>query len=137
MYAYQPYIPRTPPSSSHTPAPPPNYPIPPGNNSASSSTQAIPITRSRTLFYLSVRDSSATASGSSRARGKRRIGNGREYGNKVDVGDDEEERLIGMEDDGRGGLPPRWVDISDEIEEVLGRIQPKSELVSWYNDALY
>jgi hypothetical protein len=31
-----------------------------------------------------------------------------------------------MDDDGRGGLPPRWVDISDEVEEILGRIQPKS-----------
>ena len=57
-----------------------------------------PITRSRTLFYLSIRDSSVTP-----RRGPKR--SEREYGSRVDEGD-EEEGLIGHRD--TKGLPPKW-----------------------------
>ena len=57
-----------------------------------------PLTRSRTLFYLSIRDSSIPLSS--------RKGKGRQYGDTLDVAD-EEEGLIGAQD-GRVGLPPRW-----------------------------
>lgn len=79
---------------------------------ASSSTSALassskPITRSRTLFYLSIRDSSIT--GYSR-RGPRRSNAG--YGDTVDVAEDEQDGLIGGRDGSFGvgvkGLPPKW-----------------------------
>jgi hypothetical protein len=65
-----------------------------------------PITRSRTLFYLSIRDSSVTP-----RRGPRRSTVG--YGQTVDLGEDEEEGLLGRPGDvsvGMKGLPPRWWD---------------------------
>ena len=121
------------------------YSVPLGSASASGSTyntpnkrshplgsdsNAVPITRSRTLFYLSVRDSAGPStwdrpSPSSRpSRSKRGGARGgqageEQYGARNDVGE-EEERLIGGSGDGdediRGGrkgkgkavLPPRW-----------------------------
>jgi syntaxin 16 len=73
------------------------------------------------LFYLSVRDSSITPRRRSRVQ----------YGDTVDVADDEEEHLMG----GRAGatavdfngLPPKWVDISDEIEDILGKVTSKGQ----------
>lgn len=112
-----PYIPRTPPSSAHSPAPP--YPPPsayPSSHpssytsfppSGSNVPQAQPITRSRTLFYLSIRDSSGT----SYPRKRRKVG--RQYGEGFE-GVDEEERLIGGDGNENGvelggkGLPPKW-----------------------------
>ncbi|WVW87090.1 hypothetical protein I302_109147 [Kwoniella bestiolae CBS 10118] len=77
-----------------------------------------PITRSRTLFYLSVRDSSTTYS--SRVRKSNR-----QYGDTVDIGDDEEQiGLMGSSSGGKG-LPPRWVDMSDEVDEILSRAKTK------------
>ena len=58
-----------------------------------------PVTRSRTLFYLSIRDSSST---SYSRRGPR---NGSaQYGDTIDVADDEHEGLIG----GNKALRPKW-----------------------------
>lgn len=87
-------------------------------SAAGAQNQNQPITRSRTLFYLSVRDSAGPSTWS-RRRPQQRAG--QEYGERNDVGE-EEERLIGSgEDDwggagvGRGkgkgkakGLPPKW-----------------------------
>ena len=88
-----PYFPSSPASSSNPASP------------LASGTQ--PITRSRTLFYLSIRDSSVT---SYSRRGPKRAH--AQYGDTVDVADDESEGLMG----GRGGsggvdmrgLPPKW-----------------------------
>ncbi|KIR59465.1 syntaxin 16 [Cryptococcus bacillisporus CA1873] len=83
-----------------------------------------PITRSRTLFFLSIRDSNPF----SRARPSR------EYGHQISLDDGggdegEEDRLIGgrggWKDIGMKGLPPKWVDLSEEVEEILGRTRNK------------
>lgn len=61
------------------------------------------------------------------------------YGDKVDIADEEEEGLMSGGGGGRGegkGLPPKWVDLSDEVEEVLGRVKGKSELSGSYDSAL-
>jgi hypothetical protein len=90
-----PYLPSSPASSSTSAF----------QNFPSSSKQ--PITRSRTLFYLSIRDSSTT----SYSRGPRR--GTAQYGDTVDVADDEQEGLIGGRDGsirvGVKGLPPKWL----------------------------
>ena len=77
------------------------------------------MTRSRTLFYLSVRDSTGS-SGRSRKFKRRRNGYGDEHGTSNLLGVDGEERagLMGKEEDGIGmetyndspgaGLPPKW-----------------------------
>lgn len=77
--------------------------------SGSSAAQAQPITRSRTLFYLSVRDSSVTSTfDRRRSRSRGHV----QYGDTVDVADDEQEGLIGGRDGEVGldmkGLPPKW-----------------------------
>ncbi|RXK37502.1 syntaxin 16 [Tremella mesenterica] len=100
------------------------YPSSPGSsssvfipfNSPSSNPVVQPVTRSRTLFYLSIRDSSIPYS-------SRRKGKGRQYGETLDVADEEQGLMDGQ--DGRSGLPPRWVDISEEVEEILSRLKPK------------
>ncbi|OXC85500.1 syntaxin 16 [Cryptococcus neoformans] len=83
-----------------------------------------PIIRSRTLFFLSIRDSNPF----SRARPSR------EYGHQISLDDDgdgegEGERLIGgregWKEVGMKGLPPKWVDLSEEVEEILGRTRNK------------
>ncbi|CAD6565083.1 MAG: hypothetical protein TREMPRED_000809 [Tremellales sp. Tagirdzhanova-0007] len=103
-----PYLPSSPASSSTT----------------ASSSQSQPITRSRTLFYLSIRDSSVTTYN---RRGPRRAP--AQYGDTVDVADDEQDGLIGGRDGSVGvgmrRLPPKWVDLSDEIEDILGRAKAK------------
>lgn len=100
-----------------------SYPAHP--NAQHTHSQAIPITRSRTLFYLSVRDSAGPSTWDRPTSSRPRIGGRRgsrkpneEYGARNDV-DDEEERLIGGngEEEGFGAgrkgkgkatLPPRW-----------------------------
>ncbi|WVR07927.1 hypothetical protein IAU60_004970 [Kwoniella sp. DSM 27419] len=109
-----PYLPQSPAttSSAFTARPDPNAPL----------------TRSRTLFYLSIRDSSTTSYVSRHRKA------GRQYGDAVDVGDDEEQ--VGLMGSGAGGrdghhgvdvkgLPPKWVDLSDEVEEILSRAKLK------------
>ena len=91
----------------------PSFPPGPGtSNQAGPSRvnrpQAEPVTRSRTLFYLSIRDSSITPH-----RGPKRSAAG--YGNTLDVGEDEEDGLLPGAG-GKGGtirvdmkgLPPKW-----------------------------
>lgn len=81
----------------------------PSSSYASSSKQKIddqPVTRSRTLFYLSVRDSSTFAHGG--ARGGPRLG-AAQYGDTIDVDDDERGGLL--QSHARvdmKGLPPQW-----------------------------
>ncbi|WWC92642.1 uncharacterized protein L201_007601 [Kwoniella dendrophila CBS 6074] len=120
-----PYLPLSPPSSSSTPANSsfnPSSSFNPFSKSSTSSNQ--PITRSRTLFYLSVRDSSSTYLSQSRK-------SSRQYGDTIDIlGDDEEQiGLIGSPNSGVSGsgkgLPPKWVDLSDEVEEILSRAKIK------------
>lgn len=78
--------------------------------SASSSKAAAdaPVTRSRTLFYLSVRDSSSFSRPSARGG----IGSVAQYGDTVDVDDDERGGLLGRAPSHRvdmeHGLPPKW-----------------------------
>ncbi|WWC66037.1 uncharacterized protein I303_108659 [Kwoniella dejecticola CBS 10117] len=114
-----PYLPMTPGSSSSNT---PNLSFAPSSsfNPYSKNTPDGPITRSRTLFYLSVRDSSSTYSSKARK-------SDRQYGDTVDIGDDEEQ--IGLIGDSSGlpgkGLPPKWVDLSDEVEEILSRAKIK------------
>ncbi|WVQ75741.1 hypothetical protein IAR50_005372 [Cryptococcus sp. DSM 104548] len=117
-----PYLPLSP-STSAAPTTP--YSSTPGPNSASSSQE--PTTRSRTLFYLSVRDSNPFAERFGSSAGKRAE---RQYGQHVSLDDgEEEEGLIGGREGhtevGMKGLPPKWVDISEEVEEILTRAKLK------------
>lgn len=89
-------------------------PSTPGPSSAAgAAAQAQPITRSRTLFYLSVRDSSSTSYSRGRRRSARGAGFRQDYGDTVDVADEEER--VGLMGDAAGssgstdgGLPPKW-----------------------------
>ncbi|KAK8849831.1 hypothetical protein IAR55_005167 [Kwoniella newhampshirensis] len=124
-----PYLPSSP-SSSSLPSSFTPYPSYPSNsrNTNVNNTEAIPITRSRTLLYLSIRDSSTTSYSSGRRASKRAH---RQYGDTVDVstGEEEEEGLIGGSSGSWNvdmkGLPPKWVDVSDEVEEILSRVKMK------------
>ncbi|WWD20460.1 hypothetical protein CI109_104936 [Kwoniella shandongensis] len=125
-----PYLPLSPSSSSTSFAPYPSYPSNSrnsNNNNSNNNNDSQPITRSRTLFYLSIRDSSTTSYPTSRRASKRAH---RQYGDTVDVstGEEEEEGLIGREGNwgvDMKGLPPKWVDVSDEVEEILSRVKLK------------
>nr|ODO04294.1 hypothetical protein L204_00652 [Cryptococcus depauperatus CBS 7855] len=114
----------------------PHFPYPPPAASSPSHTTYAPLSataretteptiRSRTLFYLSIRDSTTFAGHGRNKRAER------DYGQNILLDDGgEEQRLIG----GREGwnevgikeLPPRWVDTSEEIEEILNRTRLKS-----------
>ncbi|GJE92294.1 t-SNARE [Phanerochaete sordida] len=86
---------------------------------ASSSTTT-PTTRSRTLLFLSYRDSRAS---SSRFRRSRAIP---QYDDAT--GEDEEDRLISP-DAGHvsidADLPPRWADIASQVEDILAGTRAK------------
>ncbi|KAH9940506.1 t-SNARE [Epithele typhae] len=86
-----------------------------------SSSSLNPTTRSRTLLFISYRDSRA---GTSRSRRPRAITH---YDHAQDA-DDEHERLINAEA-GQPSidaeLPPTWVDISDQVKEILAGVQTK------------
>ncbi|KAI0823356.1 t-SNARE [Trametes gibbosa] len=88
---------------------------------ASSSSSPNPTTRSRTLLFISYRDSRA---GSSRSRRSRVITN---YDDAQDE-HDEHEHLINP-DSGHisvdAELPPKWVDISDQVKEILAGVEAK------------
>ncbi|TFK54221.1 t-SNARE [Heliocybe sulcata] len=90
-----------------------------------------PTTRSRTLLFRSYRDSLPRTS---------RKGKGRasfQYDGDSFMGDDERQGLIGssgangnghvaLDVEGEGeGLPPKWVDITDHVEEVLADTKQK------------
>ncbi|KLT38400.1 t-SNARE [Cutaneotrichosporon oleaginosum] len=94
-------------------------PYAPHAHASSSKTPDGPVTRSRTLFYLSVRDSSSFGSG----RAPRLAA--AQYGDTVDVEDDERGGLLAHARVDMQGLPPKWVDKSDEVEEILERITAK------------
>ncbi|ODN79301.1 hypothetical protein L202_03313 [Cryptococcus amylolentus CBS 6039] len=118
-----PYLPLSP-SSSAAPTTP--YSSTPGPYATASSSQE-PTTRSRTLFYLSVRDSNPFSETSGRNASKRAE---RQYGQHISLDDgEEEEGLIGGREGhtevGMKGLPPKWVDISEEVEEILARAKLK------------
>ncbi|KAJ8497168.1 hypothetical protein ONZ51_g707 [Trametes cubensis] len=92
------------------------------SSSSSSSTSSLnPTTRSRTLLFISYRDSRA---GSSRTRRSRVITNYDDAQNE----DDEHERLINA-DSGHisidAELPPKWVDIADQVKEILAGVEAK------------
>ncbi|RPD78361.1 hypothetical protein L226DRAFT_531706, partial [Lentinus tigrinus ALCF2SS1-7] len=88
---------------------------------SSSSSSLNPTTRSRTLLFISYRDSRA---GASRSRRSRIITN---YDEAQDD-DDEHQHLINA-DPGHisidAQLPPKWVDIGDQVKEILAGIQTK------------
>ncbi|KAH9978759.1 t-SNARE [Lactifluus volemus] len=87
----------------------------------SSSTTFIPTTRSRTLLFISYRDSSARAPPTSRS-------SGRQYQDAYHT-NDENEGLI----DHQGTphisldveLPPKWVDYVEQVEEILAATHAK------------
>ncbi|TFK87098.1 t-SNARE [Polyporus arcularius HHB13444] len=88
---------------------------------SSSSSSLNPTTRSRTLLFISYRDSRA---GASRSRRARIITN---YDAAHDD-DDEHERLINAEAGHisiDAELPPKWVDIADQVKEIIAGIQTK------------
>ncbi|KAL1942694.1 hypothetical protein VTO73DRAFT_4934 [Trametes versicolor] len=86
-----------------------------------SSSSLNPTTRSRTLLFISYRDSRA---GSSRTRRSRVITNYDAAQNE----DDEHEHLINP-DSGHisidAELPPKWVDIADQVKEILAGVEAK------------
>ncbi|ORY34566.1 t-SNARE [Naematelia encephala] len=93
-------------------------------SSAGAGPSTQPITRSRTLFYLSIRDSSAPSYPQRQRRSHV------QYGDTIDVAEDDQEALLGGGRPGdvsvgTKGLPPRWVDASDEVEEVLEKVKGK------------
>lgn len=94
-----------------------------------SSSRNEPTTRSRTLLFLSYRDSAARSTPGAKRRDP--LGKG-----KARASYDENEEsiaLLGREEDVRldveeegAGLPPAWADASDQVDEVLLRVKPKS-----------
>ncbi|KAI0745373.1 t-SNARE [Earliella scabrosa] len=89
---------------------------------SSSSSSFTPTTRSRTLLFISYRDSRA---GASRSRRARVVTN---YDEAQDDDDDEHGRLINAEAGHisiDAELPPKWVDIADQVKEILAGIQTK------------
>ncbi|OCH85808.1 t-SNARE [Obba rivulosa] len=80
-----------------------------------------PATRSRTLLFISYRDSRASSSRSRRSRFTT-------YDDNAPYGDDEHEHLIGA-DPGHvaidAPLPPKWVDIAEQVEEIVAGTQAK------------
>lgn len=71
------------------------------STSSPADTSIQPVTRSRTLFYLSIRDSITPTHN----RGTIKTG---QYGDTLDIADNEEEERL-IEGNGRGkGLPPKW-----------------------------
>ncbi|KAM5532569.1 hypothetical protein V8D89_013775 [Ganoderma adspersum] len=88
---------------------------------SSSSSSLNPTTRSRTLLFISYRDSRA---GASRSRRLRIVTS---YDEAQDD-DDEHEHLINAEPRHisiDADLPPKWVDIADQVKEILAGIQTK------------
>jgi len=85
-----------------------------------------PLTRSRTNLFLSYRDSSAT-------RGRP----AHLYGDDMD-GLGGESRGLLQDPDGDGGgasnsgaaLPPRWVDIAEQVDQIIAKAKPKSKHTS-------
>ncbi|KAH9831259.1 t-SNARE [Rhodofomes roseus] len=87
----------------------------------SSGSSSSPSTRSRTLLFISYRDSRAS---SSRFRRSRVVSN---YDDALNDGD-EQEHLIDHEPGHvaiDAPLPPRWVDVADQVEEILVGTQAK------------
>ncbi|KZT71032.1 t-SNARE, partial [Daedalea quercina L-15889] len=87
----------------------------------SSGSSSSPTTRSRTLLFISYRDSRAS---SSRFRRSRVVTS---YDDTLNDGD-EQEHLIGHEPGHvsiDAPLPPRWVDVADQVEEILAGTQAK------------
>ncbi|KAH9948996.1 t-SNARE [Amylocystis lapponica] len=88
----------------------------------SSASSSSPTTRSRTLLFISYRDSRA---GSSRFRRSRAF---TAYDDALHDGD-EQERLIDSTTPGHvaidAELPPKWVDVADQVEGILVGTQAK------------
>lgn len=98
---------------------------------SSSSSSITPTTRSRTLLFLSYRDSRGPTSASR----KRAQSSRNNYYDSTESGQGEEDErlLIGSAngehvalDVDRDALPPPWVDVSDRVDELLAGIQTKS-----------
>lgn len=143
---------------SRTATPPPIY-----DDIPSSSASAIGVTRSRTLLFLSYRDSVPRSSSSSRRagsslpsltdryaddplgaaassssrngksdpKGKRKAG-GAYYDASTQEGggeEDDSDTAALLRRDAHAidipALPPRWVDVSDEVDGILNDLQPK------------
>ncbi|KAG1878126.1 t-SNARE [Suillus subalutaceus] len=82
-------------------------------STASSST-----TRSRTLLFISFRDSRAPSTRFSRLQSS--------YSDEPYRAEDENETLIHPTSAPDSELPPKWVDLSEQVEEILGGTQAKS-----------
>ena len=71
------------------------------STSSPADTSSQPVTRSRTLFYLSIRDSITPTHN----RGTIKTG---QYGDTLDIADNEEEERLIEGSGGGKGLPPKW-----------------------------
>jgi syntaxin 16 len=100
---------------------------------ASTSARNEPTTRSRTLLFLSYRDSAArTTTSRSSYRDSHDYGSGKGKGRAYDE-DDENIALLERDSvaiDVDASLPPAWADLSDQVDDTLQRVRPKSELRS-------
>lgn len=86
----------------------------------SSPSSPSPTTRSRTLLFISYRDSRIRSSSSS----KHRPSYDDPY--QADDDDDENQHLITQQHLALDlQLPPKWVDISDQVEDILAAVQSK------------
>ncbi|KAI0344848.1 t-SNARE [Trametopsis cervina] len=86
----------------------------------SSSSTTTPATRSRTLLFLSFRDSRASSSRFRRSRVAQHF--------DETLGEDEEDRLINPDAAHvtiDAELPPRWADIASQVEDILAGTQAK------------
>ena len=95
------------------------------------------VTRSRTLLFQSIRDSLAPMSSSTAASapllgGDQDVDGGRKPGGmyfdatgELRARDDTQPVSLNMDDDGSGALPPRWVDVSEEVDAILAAMEPK------------
>ncbi|KAG1716625.1 hypothetical protein ID866_503 [Astraeus odoratus] len=88
---------------------------------SSSSSSSLPTTRSRTLLFISYRDSRTRSTRFSRPQSS--------YDEQYPADDDDEnERLINSTQRHltlEVQLPPKWVDLSEQVEEVLTGVQSK------------
>ncbi|TFY77478.1 hypothetical protein EWM64_g6536 [Hericium alpestre] len=88
-------------------------------SSPQASSSTAPTTRSRTLLFRSYRDSSARTS---------RFGRARQYEDSFNP-DDEHEGLISADAGPHISLdvelPPKWVDLSEQVEDILAGAQTK------------
>ncbi|KAG1775328.1 t-SNARE [Suillus placidus] len=84
---------------------------------STASSSSLPTTRSRTLLFISFRDSRAPSTRFSRLQSS--------YSDDPYRAEDENDTLIHPSSALDSELPPKWVDLSEQVEEILGGTQAK------------